>query len=162
MKKFIYLLITASLLVANVARAEDIPQLKETVDFHSLGEKANQKELPILVMFSQAGCYYCTILEDQYLRPMLKSGDYRDKVIIRKVKIDSFDTLRNFDGKEIDASDFAGKYRAYVTPTMVFLDHKGNELTKRLMGVGTEGFFANEIDQAINISLNRLRSIALK
>lgn len=162
MKKFAYLLISACLLVANAARAEDIPRIEETVDLYSLGEQANQKDVPILVMFSQTGCAYCSILEEQYLRPMLKSGDYKDKVIIRKIKIDSFDMLRNFDGSKIDASDFAGKYRAYVTPTMVFLDNKGNELTKRLMGVGTEGFFANEIDQAIDISLNRLRSVALK
>ena len=162
MKKFTYLLITACFLVANAASAEDTPRLEETVDLYLLGERANQKDVPILVMFSQTGCTYCSILEDHYLRPMLKSGEYRDKVIIRKVKIDSFDTLRNFDGSQIDASDFAGKYRAYVTPTMVFLDHKGNELTKRLMGVGTEGFFANEIDQAIDTSLNRLRSVALK
>ena len=64
--------------------------------------------------------------------------------------------------KKIDVNDFAGDYRAYVTPTMVFLDHNGKELTKRLMGVGTEGFFANEIDMAIDKSLNRLRSVALK
>jgi hypothetical protein len=44
---------------------------------------------------------------------------------------------------------------------MVFLDHNGNELTRRLMGIGTEGFFAAEIDQAIATSLNRLRSVAL-
>ncbi|MEJ2140890.1 MAG: thioredoxin fold domain-containing protein [Gammaproteobacteria bacterium] len=162
MKKFTYLLLSTWLLVAHVAMAGDLPQLKETHDLYTLGEKANKKDLPILVMFSQTGCAYCVVLEDQYLRPMLKSGDYRDKVIIRKVKIDGFDTLRNFDGSEIEASDFAGKYRAYVTPTMVFLDHNGNELTSRLMGVGTEGFFAAEIDQAIDTSLNRLRSVALK
>lgn len=162
MKKFTYLLLSIWILVAHVAMADGLPQLKETHDLHSLGEKANKKDLPILVMFSQTGCAYCVILEDHYLRPMLKSGDYSDKVIIRKVKIDGFDTLRNFDGGEIEASDFAGKYRAYVTPTMVFLDHNGNELTSRLMGVGTEGFFAAEIDQAIDTSLNRLRSVALK
>lgn len=112
-------------------------------------------------MFSQKNCTYCEILEEQYLRPMLKSGEYKDKVIIRKVRIDSYDTLRHFNGSEIDVSDFAGDYRAYITPTMVFLDSNGRELTKRLMGVGTEGFFANEIDQAIVHSLRRLSSVAL-
>lgn len=162
MKKFGYLLFCGSLFFAGAAIAQDSPRLEETSDFYSLGEDAGERDLPILVMFSQTNCTYCVILEEQYLRPMLKSGEYKDKVIIRKVSIDSFDMLRHFDGSKIDASDFAGNYRAYVTPTMVFLDRNGKELTKRLMGVGTEGFFANEIDKAIDHSLRRLRSVALQ
>lgn len=162
MKKLGYLIFSGYLLFANAVFAQETPKLQETVDLHSLGETASERGLPILVMFAQNGCTYCEVLEEQYLGPMLKSGEYKDKVIIRKVRIDSFDTLRNFDGSKIDANDFAGDYRAYVTPTMVFLDHNGKELTGRLMGIGTEGFFANEIDQAIDKSLSRIRSVALK
>lgn len=162
MKSFSHLLFGACLLFTNMVIAQDAPHLRETSDLYSLGEVAHERDVPILVMFSQQNCTYCVILEKEYLRPMLKSGDYKDKVIIRKVMIDSFDTLRNFDGSEIDASKFSGDYRAYVTPTMVFLDHNGKELTRRLMGIGTEGFFADEIDQAINKSLQRLRAVALQ
>lgn len=161
MKTFGYLFLSVLLSLSASAIAENSVKVEEIVDLHALGEEAHQRDVPILVMFSQKNCAYCIILEEDYLRPMLKSGDYKDKVIIRKVRIDSYDTLRNFDGKAIDVNDFAVDYRAYVTPTMVFLDHNGKELTKRLMGVGTEGFFANEIDKAIDTSLNRLRSVAL-
>lgn len=162
MKNFGYLLFAGYLLFTSAAIAQEAPPVKETTDLYSLGQDAHERDLPILVMFSQTNCTYCVVLEESYLRPMLKSGEYQDKVIIRKVMIDSFDSVRNFNGSKIDASDFAGNYRAYVTPTMVFLDHNGKELTNRLMGVGTEGFFANEIDQSINHSLNRLRSVALQ
>ena len=110
MKKLGYLLFSSCLLFASAVIAQEATDLEETADFYSLGEDASDRDLPILVMFSQKNCAYCVILEEQYLRPMLKSGDYKDKVIIRKVRIDSYDTLRNFDGGAIDVSDFAGGY----------------------------------------------------
>lgn len=161
MKKLTFLLLGMLLLLSHPATAEDKTYIKESTDLHALGENASERNLPILIMFSQKNCVYCSILEEDYLRPMLKSGDYGEKVIIRKVRIDSYETLRNFDGSEIVADQFASQYRAYVTPTMVFLDHTGKELTKRLMGVGTEGYFAAEIDKAIDTSLSRIRSVAL-
>lgn len=136
--------------------------IEEVHDLSALASQANNQQVPILIMFSQQGCAYCVVLEENYLKPMLKSGDYQNKVIIRKVRIDSYDTLRGFDGSPVEADKLATNYRAYVTPTMVFLDHNGKELTTRLLGIGTEGFFANEIDQAIDHSLLRLRAVALK
>ncbi|MGD9390548.1 MAG: thioredoxin family protein [Thioalkalispiraceae bacterium] len=155
------ILLLGLLLVSPLSLADPAYKVQEVTDLTALAQQARDAQTPILIMFSQRGCTYCTVLEEDYLRPMLRSGDYQDKVIIRKVRIDSFETLRGFNGEAIDADDLAHHYRAYVTPTMVFLDHNGNELTRRLMGIGTEGFFAAEIDQAIATSLNRLRSVAL-
>jgi thioredoxin-related protein len=162
MKKLGYLIIAAGLLgLTNLASAQDTPRLHETTDLSAVAEQAHEQDVPILVVFTQKNCAYCIILEEEYIRPMLKSGDYKNKVIIRKVRIDNFESLTGFDGKPVDADMFAGEYRAYVTPTMVFLDHNGRELTSRLMGIGTEGFFAAEIDDAIDVSLSRLRSVAI-
>lgn len=139
----------------------DPATIEEVTDLQALASLARQQQTPILLMFSQKGCAYCVILEEDYLKPMLRSGDYLNKVIIRKVRIDSFDTLRGFDGNQLGADQLATRYRAYVTPTMVFLDHTGKELAKRLLGIGTEGYFAAEIDQAIDTSLHRLRAVAV-
>ena len=160
------IMLLSMLLISQFSFAEPMQNdqytIHEVQDLAGLAQQAHDQQTPILIMFSQNGCSYCVILEEDYLRPMLKSGDYQDKVIIRKVRIDSYETLRGFDGNPVEADTFASNYRAYVTPTMVFLDHNGRELTKRLMGVGTEGFFAAEIDTAIDTSLNRLRSVAFK
>jgi len=160
-----FLLSLAMLLIIPASQAEDadaqILVVDEVQNLEALGEQARNDDVAVLLMFSQKGCTYCIILEQDYLLPMLRSGDYAKKVIIRKISIDSYETLRNFDGTSISADTFATNYRSYVTPTMVFLDHNGRELTKRLMGVGTEGFFFADIDRAIDTSLNRLRSIVL-
>lgn len=166
-KKFVFPLTLLSLVFASpvsLAGPEHDTQhvIQEVQDLAELSNQSSEQQVPILIMFSQKGCAYCVVLEENYLKPMLRSGDYQDKVIIRKVRIDSYETLRDFDGSPVEADKLATNYRAYVTPTMVFLDYNGKELTRRLLGIGTEGFFANEIDQAIDHSLNRLRSVALK
>lgn len=132
----------------------------KVTDLEALGELAAGRKLPILIMFSQVECPYCTIMEENYLRPMLRSGEYRDKIIIRKVRIDDFDTFTDFDGNRIEADHLTGRYRAFVTPTLVFLNKDGEEIAPKLVGIGTEGFFAGDIDNAIDMALNRLRSVA--
>ena len=129
-------------------------------DLEALGEQAHERKLPILIMFTQTECSYCTIMEEDYLRPMLLSGEYTDKVIIRKIKIDEYDTLTNFDGSRIEADKLPGHYRAWVTPTLVFLNGDGKEIAPKLVGIGTEGFFAKDIDNAIDAALMHLNSMA--
>ena len=65
-------------------------QVVRTTDLASDAQAARERNLPILMMFSMDGCGYCELVEQDFLRPMLISGDYRDKVIIRMVKTDSF------------------------------------------------------------------------
>lgn len=148
-------------LAGNHAQAQEI-QLQTVTDLESLGEQAQDQELPILIMFSQEECPYCTIMEENYLRPMLLSGQYKDKVIIRKVKIDDYKTLTDFNGKRIEPEDLPSRYRAWVTPTLIFINGQGKEIAPKLVGIGTEGFFAGDIDTAIEAALTHLRSVALR
>ena len=46
-----------------------------------------------VVLFSASHCGYCTIIKEEFLKPMLLSGDYVDKVLIRKLVIDGGRTL---------------------------------------------------------------------
>lgn len=148
--------------VAGVAADGRGDTVRRVQDLETLGEQASERKLPILIMFSQEQCPYCTIMEENYLRPMLRSGEYQDKVIIRKIKIDDFDSLTDFDGSRIEADHLTGRYRAWVTPTLIFLNSNGQEIAPKLVGIGTEGFFAGDIDNAIDVALTQLRSVALK
>jgi len=119
------IMLLSMLLISPFSLAEPVHNvqhvIQEVQNLAELANKARDRQTPILIMFSQKGCTYCVVLEEDYLRPILRSGDYQDKVIIRKVRIDSYETLRGFDGKPVEADAFASHYRAYVTPTMVFL-----------------------------------------
>lgn len=132
-------------------------RLPATRDLSALADQARERRLPILVMFSQRGCPYCTVVEEDFLEPMLRSGDYRDKIIMRRVMVDSFTPIRDFDGEEVDAGEFARRYQGYLTPTVVFLDAGGRELAPRVVGITTPDFYGGRLDEGIELSLSRLR-----
>ena len=140
--------------------ADDV-RIEKVTDLENLGEMAGERNLPILIMFSQEDCPYCTIMEESYLKPMLRSGEYADKVIIRKVKIDDMDTFTDFNGDRVESDHLTSRYRAWVTPTLIFVNGTGKQMAPKLVGIGTEGFFAGDIDNAIELALSKLRSVAL-
>jgi thiol-disulfide isomerase/thioredoxin len=108
-------------------------------------------------MFSAEHCTYCEKLEEDFLKPMLRSGDYDDRVLIRKVKIDGFGTIRDFDGNKVDAEAFADRYKVYVTPTVVFIDGDGAQLARKRVGLSTPDFYGGYLDQSIDTALDVLR-----
>jgi thioredoxin-related protein len=137
--------------------AADNVKVVETKDLSVLGKQADARRLPILLMFSAEHCSYCEKLEEDFLKPMLRSGDYDDKVLIRKVRIDGYGKLRDFAGKQVAASKFADRYNVFVTPTVVFIDGDGVELAKKRVGLSTPDFYGSYLDQSIDDALNILR-----
>jgi len=131
--------------------------IEEVGDFSALAEVSEQKRLPILLMFSASHCTYCVRLEEEFLKPMLRSGDYDDKVLIRKIRIDSYDKVRDFDGKRIAVDEFTDRYNVYVTPTVAFLDSSGNQLAPKRVGLTTPEFYGGYLDQSIEVALDMLR-----
>ncbi len=130
-------------------------------DMYTNQQIANSKHMPVMIMFAAEDCPYCEILESEVLRPMLISGDYGGKVLIRKYMIDHEGKIRDFDGKMIDSDDFIERYNIFVTPTLVFLGYQGQELAETIIGVNTLELFAGRVDDAILESLNTLRQTDL-
>ena len=119
---------------------------------------AAQRQLPILLVFSAAHCTYCELLEREILKPMLRSGDYADKILIRKVMLDGAGTLRDFQGRAVDAGSFATRRDVFVTPTMLFVDARGRELAPRLVGINTVELFGGLVDASIEQARNKLKA----
>ena len=134
-----------------------IVEVPQTTDLSALATQAQTKNLPVLLVFSAQHCAYCVLLEEEILKPMLVSGDYRDRVLIYKVMIDESSDLLDFNGKSINAALLAQRYNVYVTPTMLFLDPAGQELSERILGINTIEMFGGLVDQAIEMSLKQLR-----
>jgi thioredoxin-related protein len=143
-------------LFAVTANAAEI-QLQEANDLQADAARAGEDKLPILVLFSSSYCGYCTIVREDFLKPMLISGDYDDKVIMRVVNIDSTEGLRDFEGREVDAEAFADRRGVFVTPTVKFFGPDGNETTSDLVGLSTVDYYGGFLDTAIEESLVHLR-----
>lgn len=151
------LLATLFSAASQTAVAANEPKLVTLSDLQYDAAQAEAKKLPILVFYSASYCSYCSIVKEEFLKPMLKSGDYTDKVIIRVVEIDSSDEVRDLNGKLIDSEDYADKHNVSLTPTLTFINPNDKELAPRLVGVTTLDFYGGYLDDAIDASLVQLR-----
>ncbi|MCG6887468.1 MAG: thioredoxin family protein [Proteobacteria bacterium] len=158
---FIALLLTG--LQPSRARAESLPvvHVQESSDLLADGQVAKARQVPILIMFSMHQCPYCTVVREEFLKPMLRNKDYADKVIIREVHTDNYSSLRDFNGQLISPADLGQRYNASLAPTVVFVDGQGRELAKRLVGITTVDYYGGFLDDAIATSLQRLRRVVL-
>lgn len=154
-------LLCVSLFGAAAAAPAPTVRVPLTNDLYADGRLARSQNLPLLIMFSMDGCTYCEMVREDFLEPMLKSGEYTDRVIMRIVKVDDFGEVRDFDGELRPASKLATHYRASVTPTVIFVDYRGHELAPRLLGISTPAFYGGDLDNAIELSLQRLRPVNL-
>lgn len=124
----------------------------EHPDFLATSRQATINNIPILVLFSATDCDYCMFVKEEFLAPMLRNNDYTDKVIIRVVDIDKSDYVRDFNGKMIFPDDLANRFDIQLTPTVAFLDAEGQELSDRVIGIGTVDYYGSSLDEAINNS----------
>ncbi len=141
----VVLLLLPSSLLAEV-------QVQTVEDLRVLKQQAENKKLPILLMFTAEDCEYCDALRNNYLLPMIKSGDYKSTILIRQVYIEDYAYLRNAKGELISGDVLALKYDVDITPTILFLNSKGHELAPRLIGIGNIYYFGETLDKHIAIA----------
>ncbi|MCW8918168.1 MAG: thioredoxin fold domain-containing protein [Gammaproteobacteria bacterium] len=146
-------------LVGNLFAADshDTVTIEEVSDFAQLGRTLHQQRLPLVLMLSSSHCGYCVRVEQEFLGPMQISGYYAGRALIRKLTIDHGNLVVDFDGQRIEASRLARRYNATVTPTVLFLDGAGHQLTAKRVGLMTPDFYGGYLDESITTALDRLR-----
>lgn len=144
----ILLLWIATLTAANFALAEE-QAVEDTSDFQALQKEMQEKKLPLLLAFRADYCGYCAQLEQEYLAPMVKSGDYANRILIRRFSMDKEDSTTDFDGEHLDAGEFAYRHKVSLTPTLVFLNAQGDEVAERLLGYNSPDFYGAYLENAI-------------
>ncbi len=161
------ILISSLLLILclNTFAAKDESYLVEESDFQKLGLEMKQKSLGLVLMLHAEHCPYCALMEDEILSPMVISGEYDAKVLLRKLQIDESRDVKDFSGKVVQPSDISDRYKAFLTPTLVFLDSQGNERIKQMVGINTVELFGAyldiEIDKLVSVINNtKLADIA--
>lgn len=132
-------------------------EIPAAADLHADAAVAEAEAIPIMLLVSQTYCGYCDQLKDWIIRPMILSGDYEGRVIIRELKVDSFRPVRDFTGEPRDPAKISAGYKAYLTPTLLFLGPDGEELTERIRGINTPEMFGYYVDEAIATAAQRLR-----
>ena len=138
---------------------ESLPRVEiiEVTDFSQLTKQAGKDQKLILLEFSASYCSYCVKLEEAILKPMLRSGDYEADVLIRKLQIDSYSQLRDFDGNLVSGDEIARRWQVKITPTIIFLDSQNQEVSERIVGVNSLDYFGGFVDNAIAEGLATIR-----
>ncbi len=135
---------------------EDVKDLKQD------GSLVQKSQRPIMLYVSALGCPYCKRLEKDIIAPMIKSGSYNNRILMRKILWEDSSPIINFEGVEISPGDFLLKYDIMATPSILFLDSKGNEIAKRLNGYRSADLFWYYLDTSIEKAIKNLAKKKLK
>ena len=122
--------------------------------------ESSKKQIPLLLFFSMKHCPFCIEVEEDYLKPILRNAEYDGKVIIRKIRIDGTDSVRDFNGKERDADEFGDEYNVSMVPTLILVDAHGNKIAPAIIGIANAHYYSSELDSAIDASTQKIRTIA--
>jgi thioredoxin-related protein len=139
---------------------ENLPyvEILEINDFQALGRLAKKEGKVIFIEMSASYCGYCKTLEEFIIKPMLRSGDYEDFVLIRKMDIDSRYTIKDFDGSKTSPASFAYQRDVSLTPTLLFLDDQGNEISERILGVNTLELFGAYVEEGLQQGYRKIKN----
>jgi thioredoxin-related protein len=148
---FVFLLV----LTTSCSKAETVTEIH---DFQPLRTEIQEKGTPLLLVFRADGCTYCRHLEEEYLKPMQQSGDYDTRIIIRQLTLGAEDYIYDFQGKKVSADTFATRYKASITPTVVFLDANGGEVAESLVGYSSPDFYGAYLENAINTAQKAVKT----
>ncbi len=121
------------------------------------GQLATERNVPLLLMVSAEHCPYCLVMESDYLVPLLRNRSYDELVLIRKIHLDSFDDIVDFSGEVVAPTDVSQRYGVWVTPTLLFLNGKGEEMHKKMIGLGVRDFVSDYIDESISTATDTMR-----
>ena len=124
-------------------------KLQISENLSSIGAEAQAAKKPVLLVFAASDCGYCDRLEAEHLAPMTLSQEYNSRIIIRKVMIDTYNDIKDFDGGKLSGEDIAGKYGVTVTPTVMIFDNEGKRLSKKLIGYNGNEYFGWDLEKLI-------------
>lgn len=111
---------------------------------------SKQQNQPWLIMITQAGCHFCERLESVILQPLRASDAYTGRVQFAHVGIDRGLMVTDFDGTAIAGRDFAARYGAFGTPTLLFLDAGGRSVSEPKYGVPDAiDFYSYQIERTL-------------
>lgn len=154
-------LITLALLIAAVPASggsiNDGVRVMPASNLARDGTEARRQGVAILLEFAADDCGYCRQLEEEFLKPMLRSGDYQDKVIMRMVDVNGATPIADFQGERSTTAALAERFDVDFTPTVLLVDGSGKLLAKPLVGIWSPDFFGGFLDARIDTAVSRIR-----
>jgi len=123
--------------------------VQQVVDFRHEAAAIAGRSLPLLLAVTRESCGYCAQLRREFLAPMIRGGEYADKVRIRELMMEPDTAVTDFAGKATSTAQIAAHYGVTITPTVLLLDSAGNALRPPIVGISNAEMYGFYLDQAI-------------
>ncbi len=136
---------------------EEIRTLPLAVDMQKTAHIAAQKKVPIVLFMTASWCHFCHRLKENIIDPLLIHTNLADYAEFREVVQDKDGWhMKDFQGHLVDMPVFAKKLKATLTPTTLFFDPQGHEISERIIGLTLEEHYPFYLQQGINEGLKKL------
>ena len=119
-------------------------------NWQEVSARASAEKTPIVVMVDQEDCPYCERAEEEFFSALLANETWRNRAIYGKISLDYLETIIDKNGASIATRKFLKPYKADLTPTVLFLDSEGRELSERIIGLPTPDYYLFYLEQAID------------
>ncbi|MEW6765636.1 MAG: thioredoxin family protein [Pseudomonadota bacterium] len=148
------LILLVSFVLAPLAYAVDVPAL---TDLRADLAQMQERRLPMVLLVHAPGCGYCHYVIEDHLEPMILSGKYVDRALIRQLAADDADDLVDASGRAVSARAFARSLGVRFYPTVIFLGPDGRMLAEPLVGVANIDLYGTQLESALQKAEASLR-----
>ena len=156
------ILILLWVLISPSPLAADLGDIPVADNLAEIGQVSRQQKIPIIIFVTRDACPYCRTLRDKILQPMTAASKFEHRAILVEVSLDRADEMTGFDNDGITAGAFARHYGADITPTLLFLNAQGQEVSKRQVGISNLEFYGHYLQKSIDKATAAIRSGAIQ
>ena len=127
-------------------------------DLQQDASTSRQANLPILLIYTAKYCHYCDEVKAGDFKPSAADPAYRERLVLREVRIDSNRRLVGFKGNVTSHRSFATDRGITIVPTLEFLDSAGLQVSRPLIGVSIPDYYGAYVDSGIEQAIRKLRA----
>ena len=127
-------------------------------DLQQDASTSRQADLPILLIYTAKYCHYCDEVKAGVFNPIAADPAYRERLVLREVRIDSNRRLVGFKGNVTSHRSFATDRGITIVPTLEFLDSAGLQVSRPLIGVSIPDYYGAYVDSGIEQAIRKLRA----
>jgi len=153
--KYICTVLLLAGLSTGPAQAGTVPIASDLQEDAGTSRAAN---LPILLIYTAKHCHYCDEVKAGVFNPIAADPAYRERMLLREVRIDSNIHLVGFNGDVTSHRAFATDRGITIVPTLEFLDGAGLQVSRPLVGVSIPDYYGAYVDNGIEQAIRNLRA----
>ena len=127
-------------------------------DLASVAVEAQKEAVPIVLVFTAPYCTFCEILKEEIIHPGLIGGHYSGRARLAELDLGSFLDVTDFNNERVTPDALASRYGVDITPTLLFLNDRGEEIADRMVGIGNHEFASAYLDRGIEQARSALQT----